>query len=73
MRRRSPGARRYLVTIRLNAARKLLTTTDMLIAEIATAVGFWDQSHFVKAFKRDRGETPRTYRKRHQTMSMQSP
>ncbi len=57
---------RYLVTIRLNAARKLLTTTDMLIADIAAIVGFWDQSHFVKAFKRERGETPRTYRKRHQ-------
>ncbi len=57
---------RYIVKIRLNAARKLLTTTDMLIADIATSVGFWDQSHFVKAFKNDRGETPSHYRRRHQ-------
>ncbi len=60
----TPG--RYLVTIRLNAARKLLATTDRLVADIATAVGFWDQSHFVKAFRHDRGETPSQYRKRHQ-------
>ncbi len=55
---------RYLVTIRLNAARKLLATTNMLISEIATTVGFWDQSHFVKAFKKLRGETPHQYRTR---------
>lgn len=59
----TPG--RYLVTIRLNAARRLLATTDRLIADIATDVGFWDQSHLVKAFKRERGETPSQFRKRH--------
>lgn len=59
----TPG--RYLTTIRLNAARKLLATTDMLISDIATQVGFWDQSHFVKAFKRERGLTPSQHRKRH--------
>lgn len=61
----TPG--RYITTIRLNAARKLLTTTDMLISDIATEVGFWDQSHFVKAFKRERALTPSQYRKRHWT------
>ena len=63
----TPG--RYLVTIRLNAARRLLVTTNRLIADIATAVGFWDQSHFVKAFKRERDETPSHYRMRHWTAS----
>jgi len=61
----TPG--HYVTTIRLNAARKLLATTDMLISDIATQVGFWDQSHFVKAFKRQRGLTPSQYRKRHWT------
>ena len=61
----TPG--HYVTTIRLNAARKLLATTDMLISGIATQVGFWDQSHFVKAFKRQRGLTPSQYRKRHWT------
>ena len=44
-------------------------TTDRLIADIATAVGFCDQSHFVKAFKRERNETPSHYRMRHWTAS----
>lgn len=63
----TPG--RYLVTIRLNAARRLLVTTNRLIADIATAVGFWDPSHFVKTFKRERNETPSHYRMRHWTDS----
>lgn len=56
---------KYLTTIRLNAARKLLTETEKLISEIAIETGFWDQSHFVKAFKAERGQTPSQYRKSH--------
>ncbi len=59
----SPG--RYITTIRLNAARKLLETTEMLISEIATETGFFDQSHFTKMFKHERGITPGEYRRRH--------
>ena len=59
----SPG--RYLTTIRLNAARKLLETTEKLVSEIATETGFWDQSHLTKLFKRERGTTPGEYRRRH--------
>ena len=61
----SPG--RYITTIRINAARKLLETTDKLVSEIATETGFWDQSHFTKIFKRERGTTPGAYRRRHHT------
>lgn len=56
---------RYLTTIRLNAARKLLTQTDKMISQIATETGFWDQSHFVKAFRAERGMTPSRYRREH--------
>jgi AraC-like DNA-binding protein len=59
----SPGV--YLTNARLNAARKLLETTDMLITEIATQVGFWDHSHFIRAFRKARGKTPSQYRKQH--------
>ena len=59
----SPG--RYLTAIRLNAARKLLETTDKLVSEIAVETGFWDQSHLTKLFKRERGLTPGEYRRRH--------
>lgn len=55
----------YITTIRLNAARKLLEETDQLVADIATTVGFYDQSHFTKAFKKARGLTPGAYRRQH--------
>ncbi|MCR5839868.1 MAG: AraC family transcriptional regulator [Kiritimatiellae bacterium] len=64
----SPG--RYITTIRLNAARKLLETTDKHLSEIAVETGFWDQSHFTKTFKHERGVTPGEYRRRHRTQAM---
>ncbi|MBQ6339613.1 MAG: helix-turn-helix domain-containing protein [Kiritimatiellae bacterium] len=59
----SPG--RYVSTIRLNAARQLLETSDLLVSDIATACGFYDQSHFTRAFIRERGVTPGAYRRQH--------
>ena len=55
----------YLMTIRLNAARKLLETTDKLLADIAAETGFFDQSHLTRVFKKERGMTPGEYRRRH--------
>jgi AraC-like DNA-binding protein len=46
-------------------AQQLLTKTSEPIASIATAVGFADQSHFTKAFKRAVGLTPREWRVEH--------
>lgn len=57
----SPG--RYLLTTRLNAARQLLETTDKKLVDIALETGFCDHSHFVNAFKKDRGTTPGEYRR----------
>ena len=48
-----------------DVARRLLTRTDKLVSEIATATGFWDQSHFIKAFRAERGQTPTEYRREH--------
>lgn len=55
----------YLTTIRLNAVRTLLETTDELLSEIAARTGFFDQSHLTRVFKRERGITPGEYRRRH--------
>ena len=63
-----PG--RYITTIRLNAARMLLETTDKLVSEIATDVGFFDQSHFTKLFKHERGITPGEYRRKHRAIDI---
>ena len=59
----TPG--RYITTIRLNAVRRLLEETDDLLADIATASGFFDQSHMTRAFKTFRGITPGEYRRLH--------
>lgn len=59
----SPG--QYLLRVRLNAARRLLETTDKLISDIALECGFYDQSHFSRLFQRARGLTPGAYRRTH--------
>ena len=55
----------YLTTIRLNAVRKLLETTDKLLSDIAAETGFFDQSHLTRVFKKERGMTPGEYRRQH--------
>ena len=59
----TPGE--YIATIRINHARKLLTTTSMKVYDIAEACGFYDQSHFIRTFKRLRRQTPAKYRRAH--------
>ena len=43
-------------------AQKLLQQTDYSLAEVAFMTGFSEQSAFARAFKRWKGETPRSYR-----------
>lgn len=57
----------YLMTTRINAARKRLERTKEKLSTIATACGFYDQSHFSSAFKRCRGITPSEYRRHHRS------
>jgi AraC family transcriptional regulator len=49
---------RYLVQVRVNSARLLLAAGARSLAEVAVAVGFADQSHFTREFKRMLGVTP---------------
>ena len=59
----------YVMSTRINAARKLLEATDKTISEIAQDCGFCDHSHFVHTFRRERGITPCEYRRRHRRIS----
>lgn len=52
----------YLNHVRLTNGLRLLRETDLTIAEIASTVGFSDQSYFDKRFKRAFGRTPKSYR-----------
>jgi AraC family transcriptional regulator len=58
----------YLIEVRVNAARALLDagSGQRSLAEIAAAVGFADQSHLTRHFKRRFGVTPRQVRPGHQ-------
>lgn len=53
----------YLAVIRLDHARELLATSDMLVKDISTAVGYEDDHVFIRRFKKYTGKTPGQYRK----------
>jgi len=48
----------YLLTRRLERARRLLETTGASLSDIAQRTGFADQAHFTRLFKRAFGTTP---------------
>jgi AraC family transcriptional regulator len=52
----------YVRRIRIGAACHELEATDAAIVQIAVDLGFADQSHFTKTFKRITGMTPGGYR-----------
>jgi len=54
---------RFVVEQRVLAARHLLATSNLPIAEVALAVGFSSQSHFGGAFRTVTGESPARYRR----------
>ena len=53
----------YLRQRRVDAAIKLLTESDLSLAEIANATGFAHQAHLTFVFKRFMGATPGEYRR----------
>jgi len=52
----------YLRRLRLDWATRQLSETEVSIAEIASAAGFYDQSHFSHSFKEHTGFTPAEFR-----------
>lgn len=53
----------YILQRRLEKAKSLLQQRELSIAEIAIRVGFSDQSHFTRYFKRVFGVTPHQWRR----------
>ena len=58
----SPG--NYLRAERIHRARTLLETTSLSVKQIAYAVGFDDESHFIRAFRSISGLAPGEFRRR---------
>ena len=54
--------RQYLTLVRLNAATRMLTTSNDSIIDIALSCGFSDINNFVKCFKEKFQTTPKLYR-----------
>ncbi len=52
----------YLIERRIEAAKRLLSTTQLSIAEIAYQVGLSSQSHLTTLFRKRVGMTPAAYR-----------
>ncbi len=61
--------RQYISGCRRRYIERRLTETDMRINEIAAEMGFTDESHLNKFFRRHTGLSPGAYRLRHTTPS----
>jgi AraC family transcriptional regulator len=48
----------HLMSLRLDRARRLLDTPDVVLSDVALRTGFADQAHFTRFFKRRFGVTP---------------
>ena len=57
-----------LQTIRVEKACELLETTTRTVTEIAYDVGYQDMKYFYELFRRQKGISPKQYRKRHMTL-----
>ncbi|MFK4115127.1 AraC family transcriptional regulator [Microbacterium sp. NPDC006705] len=58
-----PGA--FHTGVKMARARELLDTTELPIADVATAVGYADPLYFSRHFRRVHGVNPTTYRAQH--------
>jgi transcriptional regulator GlxA family with amidase domain len=54
----------YILRTRLLVARQMLERSAATVGEVAVACGFYDQSHFTKAFKAHTGLPRHAYRRR---------
>ncbi|MFZ5896950.1 MAG: helix-turn-helix domain-containing protein [Myxococcota bacterium] len=54
---------RFLNTLRIEHAARLLIETDSSLAEVAARVGYASEFAFSRAFKRERGIAPSIYRR----------
>ncbi|MEO0415660.1 MAG: AraC family transcriptional regulator [Verrucomicrobiota bacterium] len=60
---------KFLHSLRIEKARMLLAKSRTPIGQIALEVGYHDQSHFTRHFRKLTGETPKTYRQSFQSSS----
>ncbi len=57
----------YLMKLRVDRAKELLSKSEMPLVEVGHEAGFSHQSHFTRLFRRLTGTTPQSYRLMYQT------
>ncbi len=57
------GVKKLIIEARIEEAKNLLKQTSLSVGEVGFSVGFTDNSHFMKSFKRLTGITAGEYRK----------
>ena len=53
----------YIITLRMQMACVLLKNTYLSVGEIVERIGYNDETHFIRAFKKHTGRTPGEFRK----------
>lgn len=56
----------YIIFLRLQYAKELLSQSDLSVAEICRKIGYSSVSYFIKIFREAEGITPAKYLKRRQ-------
>ena len=56
------GVSAYIRRRRMHRAKKLLTTTELPVWQIAEAVGFVNYNYFSEVFRKTYGRSPRSFR-----------
>ena len=54
----------FLMTYRIEQAKRMLDKPNILMIDIALHCGFSDQAHFSRTFKKIEGVTPKKYRQK---------
>jgi two-component system response regulator YesN len=63
----------YLQKLRINHGKHLLLNSDLDIADVAVEAGFYDQSHFSKAFKKAARIPPARFRRKYKLVATEAP